>query len=123
MYKNFYVRYFCDKRYRPKLDQKEASIEQAIKNILDLDCIGFVDSLSDLSKKLQEDIGIKINPSRRININNTIRSKWDIFEEDCAKEKDGLSGKIFDEFLKNDLLFYEKVKRSKNVYRKSKKNK
>lgn len=115
MYRDFYVRFFLQKTYRTKIGNfSYISPKQklkAIKNIMSLDYIGFIENLGPLESKLQSEFKTSFDFSKnKININDMQgSSKWQIFKEMAEKERAGLSDDI-KELIINDLHFYEEVK-------------
>lgn len=115
MYRDFYIRFFLQKTYRTKIGDfsyiSPKEKDNAIKNIMTLDYIGFVENLEPLELKLKSEFKTSFNFSdNKINVNDVQgSSKWQIFKEMAEKERAGLSDDI-QELIKNDLHFYNEIK-------------
>jgi LPS sulfotransferase NodH len=110
MYKNFYVRFFSTKVYRTE-NHNVGSLELALQNILNLDFIGFIDRLDILSDILFTEFKLKIDTNKFINVNNTSLNKITLFQEQCDKENKNLYKSIINDYLSEDLIFYEKIRK------------
>lgn len=111
MYKNFYVRYFCEKTYRSNNKLASYDVDKSISGLKKLDLVGFMDNLEIFSKKLNSDLGINIDlKKRKINTNIMRNTKWHIFNELCENESPDLSKKIVSYYLEEDQKFYKQAR-------------
>jgi len=118
MYRDFYIRFFLQKKYRTKIGDfsyiSPKEISSAIKNISSLDFIGFVNDLNPLEQKLESEFKTKFNFSEnKINVNKiSEKSKWEIFIKSADLERPELS-KDIEKLIENDIIFYEQVRQLK----------